>query len=97
MPTFSVVLASEARGQSANGKRAELLQEYIGYMQRVGPGQAGVLAPGNGETTQAIRRRLNAAAAALGTNLHVRRANNAVYFWGAERRRRGRPRKNPVE
>ena len=97
MPTFSVLLASEARGQSASGKRTELLQEYIGYIQRVAPGQAGMLTAGEGETTQAIRRRLNAAAAVLGTSLDVRRANNAIYFWGAERRRRGRPRKNPVD
>lgn len=97
MPTFSVILASEARNQSASTKRTELLQEYIGYIQRVGPGQAGVLTAGAGETTQAVRRRLNAAAAALGTSLDVRRAKNAVYFWGAERRRRGRPRKNRAE
>ena len=97
MPTFSVLLASEARDQSASGKRTELLQEYIGYIQRVAPGQAGVLTAGEGETTQAIRRRLNAAAEALGTSLDVRRTSNAIYFLGAERRRRGRPRKNPVE
>ena len=97
MPMFSVILAREARDQIGGGKRTELLQEYIGYIQRVAPGQAGVLTPGEGETTQAIRRRLNAAAAALGTSLDVRRANNAIYFWGAERPRRGRPRKNPVE
>ena len=96
MPTFSVLLASEARGQSTSGKRTELLQEYIGYIQRVGPGQAGVLTAGEGETTQAIRRRLNAAAEALGTSLDVRRTSNAIYFWGTEGRRRGRPRKNPV-
>ena len=95
MPTFSVLLASEARGQSASSKRTGLLQEYIGYIQRVAPGQAGVLTAGEGETTQAIRRRLNAAAAALATSLDVRRSNNAVYFWGAEQRRRGRPRKSP--
>ena len=97
MPTFSVLLASEARGQSASGKGAELLQEYIGYIQRVAPGQAGVLTAGEGETTQAIRRRLNAAATALGTSLDVWRTSNTIYFWGPARRRRGRPRKNPVE
>ncbi len=97
MPTFEIVLASQARASIASGKRAELLQEYIGYIQRVSAGEAGMLTVGEGETTQAIRRRLNAAAAALGTSLDVRRANNAIYFWGAERRRRGRPRKNPVE
>ena len=96
MPTFSILLANEARSQSASGKRTELLQEYIGYIQRVPAGQAGVLTAGEGETTQAIRRRLNAAVAVLGTSLDVRRTNNAIYFWGSEGRRRGRPRKNPV-
>ena len=97
MPTFSVLLAREARDQIGGGKRAELLQEYIGYIQRIAPGQAGVLTAGEGETTQAIRRRLNAAAEALGTSLDIRRTSNAIYFWGPERPRRGRPRKNPVE
>ena len=35
MPTFSIVSLSEAREGSASGKRAELLQEYLGYIQRV--------------------------------------------------------------
>ena len=52
---------------------------------------------GEGETTLAIWRRLSAAAEVLGTSLNVRRMANAVYFWGAERRRRGRPRRKPVE
>ncbi len=97
MPTFEIVLASEARATIANGKRAELLQEYIGYIQRVSAGEAGVLTIGEGETTQAIRRRLNAAAETLGKSLEFRRTASAVYFWPPEGRRRGRPRKNPVE
>lgn len=97
MPTFDIITIGEARSRSATGKRAELLQEYIGYIQRVAPGEAGRLTVSEGETTQALRRRLNAAAEALGTTLDVRRTANAVYFWGAERRRRGRPRKDPVE
>ncbi len=96
MPTFDIISVGEARGASASSKRTELLQEYIGYIQRVGPGEAGKLTLGEGETTQAIRRRLNAAAVALGTNLDIRRTPRVVYFWGA-RRRRGRPRKDPVE
>ncbi len=93
MPTFDIVPVSEARTRSATGKRAALIQEYVGYIQRVAPGEAGRLTVSEGETTQALRRRLNAAAEALGTSLDVRRTANAVYFWGAERRRRGRPRK----
>ena len=97
MPTFSIVSLSEAREGSASGKRAELLQEYIGYIQRVPLGEAGVLEPGEGETPQAIRRRLNAAAGTLGKRLDIRRSGRTVYFWASEGRRRGRPRKNPVE
>lgn len=97
MPTFDIVSVGEAKSRSASGKRAELLQEYIGYIQRVAPGEAGRLTVSEGETTQAIRRRLGAAAEALGTSLDIRRTANVVYFWGAERRRRGRPRKNPVD
>ena len=97
MPTFSILSVGEVRGASASGKRAELLTEYIGYIQRVGPGQAGRLTLAEGETTQAIRRRLSAAAETLGTSLDIRRTATAVYFWGGDRRRRGRPRKNLAE
>ena len=93
MPTFDIISVGEARSRSASGKRAALIQEYIGYIQRVAPGEAGRLTVSEGETTQAVRRRLNAAAEALGMSLDVRRTANAVYFWGADRRRRGRPRK----
>ncbi|MYA51002.1 MAG: hypothetical protein F4045_06810 [Chloroflexi bacterium] len=93
MPTFSVVMASEARASIANEKRAALLQEYVGYIERVAPGEAGKLEAGEGETTQAVRRRLSAAAELLGRSLEVRRSGNAVYFWAQEGRRRGRPRK----
>ena len=97
MPTFSTLTIGEARARSATGKRAALLQEYVGYIERVAPGEAGKLEAGEGETTQAIRRRLNAAAQALGKSLEFRRNDNAVYFWSSEGRRRGRPRKAPAE
>ena len=97
IPTFSTLPIGEARARSATGKRAVLLQEYVGYIQRVAPGEAGKLEVGEGETTQAIRRRLNAAATVLGKTLEFRRTDSAVYFWLSDGRRRGRPRKNPVE
>ncbi len=95
MPTFTKMSVSKAQAQSATGKRAQVLQEYMGFIQDLAPGEAGVLAAGEGETTQAIRRRLGAAAEALGTALQVRRNGDAVYFWASAGRRRGRPRKNP--
>ena len=97
MPTFDTVPIGEARANTVTGQRAALLQEYVGYIQRVAPEQAGKLEPGEGETTQAIRRRLTAAAETLGKDLEVRRTAGAVYFWASEGRRRGRPRKDPFE
>ena len=41
----------------------------MGYIQILAPGQAGKLEPGEGETTQAVQRRLAAAAEALGKEL----------------------------
>ena len=93
MPTFSIVLASEVRASIASERREALVGEYIGYIKRVGDGEAGVFIAREGETTRAIRRRLGAAAEARGRSLEVRRAGNAVYFWAQEGRRRGRPRK----
>ena len=96
MPTFDILPLNEARANSATGQRAALLQEYMGYIQHIGPGRAGKLQPEAGETTQAIRRRLNAAAETLGKELQVRRSANAVYFWAPDAPRRGRPRKGPT-
>ena len=97
MPTFGTVPIGEARANSVTGQRAALLQEYVGYIQRVATGQAGKLEPGEGETTQAIRRRLAAAAETLGKSLEFRRTAAAVYFWPTAGQRRGRPRKDPFE
>ena len=94
MPTFAKMSVAQAQAQSATGKRAQVLQEYMGYIQELAPGEAGVLEAGEGETTQAIRRRLGAAAEALGKTLQMRRNGDTVYFWASEGRRRGRPRKN---
>ena len=88
-PPFDILPLNEARANSATGQRAALLQEYIGYIQRVAPGQAGKLEPREGETTQAVRHKLNAAAEALGKDLEVRRSANAVNFWTPDGRRRG--------
>ena len=96
MPQFNSLSVGEAQARSATGKRAELLQEYMGYLNQVQPGGAGSLRVGPGETTQAIRRRLGAAAEAMGTHLTIRRTDDTIYFWVTEgngRRRRGRPRK----
>ncbi|MCH7481509.1 MAG: hypothetical protein IIC95_03355 [Chloroflexi bacterium] len=81
MPRFDLLTIPEAQARSTTGKRAQLLQEYMDYIQRVPAGEAGQLQAGTGETTNAVRRRLGAAAKATGKTLVIRRSNDTVYFW----------------
>ena len=93
MPTFALLTIPEAQARGATGKRAQSLREYMDYIQRVPEGQAGQLQAGSGETTNAVRRRLGAAAKATGKTLVIRRSDDTVYFWvqpGNGRRRRPR-------
>lgn len=98
MPKLDIVPIEEARGQSASeGKRAQVLREYIGYIDQLTKGQAGRLVPGDGETVSTVRRRVGAAARAAGKNLSIKRVGDEVYFWAEEpengRRQRGRRKK----
>jgi len=92
MPKLDVVPMEEAIGKTASesasgGKRAQILQEYRGYIDQLKSGEAGRLVAGAGETTATVRRRIGAAARAAGKNLTIRRAGDEVYFWGVEKRR----------
>ncbi len=88
MPKLDIVPIEEAKVKSASeGKRAQILQEYLGYIDQLKSGEAGRLVAGAGETTATVRRRIGAAASAAGKNLTIRRAGDEVYFWTAERRR----------
>ena len=98
MPNFELVALNEAMMQTnLSGKRGQLVSEYLGYIEQLQDGKAGVLRAGEGETTAAIRRRLGAAEELAGKKLVVKRVGKAVYFWQDDGRagssRRGRPRK----
>ena len=87
MPKLDIVPIEEAGTKSApRGKRAQILQEYLGYIDQLTKGQAGRLVAGAGETTATVRRRLGDAARGGGHKLTIRRAGDEVYFW-TERRR----------
>ena len=101
MPKLDIVPIEEARGKTASEsastrKRAQILQEYRGYIDQLKGGQAGRLVASAGETTATVRRRIGAAARAAGKNLTIRRAGDEVYFWlerrksANGRRRRGK-------
>lgn len=99
MPKFELVSVEEAMMKSATGKRAEVIREYLGYIQQLKEGQAGKLQPAEGEKVAAVRRRLGIAAKAAGKELAIKRVGEEIYFWvkppdkGRPRQRGGRPRK----
>ena len=82
MPGFRRVPREEAssRRPAANPALARLKQ-YQGYIKKVPAGETGRLTAGKGETPAAVRRRLGAAAKALGVQLKVKRVGNRVFFW----------------
>ena len=91
MPKLDIVHIEEARAKTttesaSRRKRAQILQEYRGYIDQLKGGEAGRLVASAGETTATVRRRIGAAARAAGKNLTIRRAGDEVYFW-VERRR----------
>ena len=87
MPKLDIVAIEEARVKTASGgKRAQILQEYLGYIGQLKSGQAGRLVASAGETTATLRRRIGAAARAAGHKLTIRRAGDEVYFWTEGRR-----------
>ena len=98
MPKLDIVSIEEARAKTASEsaivrKRAQILQEYRGYIDQLKSGEAGRLVASAGETTATVRRRLGGAARAAGKNLTIRRSGNEVYFWAVERRRAGNGRR----
>ncbi len=93
MPKFDRVPLGEAKMKTASGKRAQIIAEYVGYIERLGDGEAGRLQAAEGETLSTVRRRIGDAGRQLETKLTIRRTGDEVYFWteGPRRRGRGRP------
>ena len=80
--TSSPVLTRTARAATQRQLgRTRVLAQYQGYIKKVAPGVTGRLTPGKGETPAAVRRRLGAAAKALGVELTVKRVGGRVFFW----------------
>jgi len=53
VPKFEMVSLDEAVLKTATGRRAEVTKEYLGFIERLGEGQAGRLQPSAGETSSA--------------------------------------------
>ena len=79
MPGFRRVSRDETSSRRPAVNPA--LKQYQGYIKKVPAGETGRLTPGKGETPAAVRRRLGAAAKALGVQLKVKRVGDRVFFW----------------
>ena len=90
MPKFDRVPLGEARMKTASGKRAQIIAEYVRYIEQLGDGEAGRLQAAEGEPITTVRRRLGAAARQLEKRLTIRRTGDEIYFWAEETRRRRR-------
>ncbi len=92
MPKFDQVPLGEAKTKTASGKRAQIIAEYVAYIEQLGDGEAGRLQAAEGEPITTVRRRLGNAARQLGKSLTIRRTGDEIYFWAEETPRRGRGR-----
>ena len=91
MPNFERVPLVEAKLRTTSRKRAQMIQEFVAYIEQLGRGEAGKLQASEGESVAAVRRRLGAAAKAAGKNLTIKRTGDELYFWIESR---GRPKKS---
>ena len=92
MPIFDRVPLGEAKMKTTSGKRAQVIAEYVSYIEQLGAGEAGRLQATEGEPISTVRRRIGTAGRQLGRNLTIRRTGDEVYFWVEETKRRGRGR-----
>ena len=94
MPKFEVISQTKAEMDSATGKRAEIMNEYLGYLNQLKDGEAGKLEVSDeSESPTALRRRIGKAAEFAGKDIVIKRKDEAIYFWlgsGARRQRRQR-------
>ncbi len=102
MPAFETITLQEAILKTATGRRAQLAQEYLQYIQQLAEGQAGKLQASEDEKLSPVRRRLGDAGRLAGKNLVIRRTGEDLYFWveptGDQRpRRRGRRQRDVQE
>ena len=91
MPEFDLLPMD---GAFVTLEQARIAEEYLGYIDKLEPGQMGRLRPADGETLHAVRRRIGVAARLSRKTLGIRQTQDEVYFWlrrdPKRRRRKGR-------
>ena len=94
MPKFRSLSLAEAMIKTASGKRAQVIKEYLGFIEQLGRDEAGHLQVDEGESIAAVRRRLGDAARQAGLDLRIRRTGEEIYFWVEKVTRRRRSRRS---
>lgn len=54
---------------------------YFFFIDELKEGKAGKIRPTEGESIQAVRRRLGSAAKLSGKNITIKRMGDEIYFW----------------
>ncbi len=78
MPDFEIVSLHEAQFRTIPGRQGKFLNEYTDYIYQLSSRQAGKLSPVEREKPATIRRRLHAAAKALGTKLIIKMSSPSL-------------------
>lgn len=82
MPKFEIITKDEAKAKSRfGGRNGQVVAMYMFFIEQLKDGKAGRLKPSEGETIQAVRRRLGKAAKLAGKELTIRRVHDEIYFW----------------
>ena len=81
MPEFNKLPLHEAVRRAASSAQAKVRAEYLGYIEALGPGEAGRLQINAGEQLGVVRTRLSTAARLAGISLIIRRAGSELLFW----------------
>tara|TARA_B100000809_G_scaffold255478_1_gene294065 strand:- start:372 stop:752 length:381 start_codon:yes stop_codon:yes gene_type:complete len=82
LPKFELITKDEAKSKSRFcGRSGQILAMYTLFIEQLKDGKAGRLKASEGETIQAVRRRLGKAAKMAGKELTIRRVHDEIYFW----------------
>ena len=84
MPKFELISKDEAQSKARfSGRNGQVVAMYMFFIEQIKEGKAGRLKASEGETVQAVRRRLGKAARLAGKELTIKRVRDEIYFWVA--------------
>ncbi len=92
MPIFTRTSMEDALEKTRAVTRKKVLEDYLGFIDRLTVGRAVKAVPSEDESMATVRRRVGDAARMSGKDVEIKRADDGVYFWLKKRARNGRRR-----